>query len=181
MRIFLIGPMGAGKTSVGRQLASLLGLKFIDSDAEIEKRTGVDIPFIFEKEGEEGFREREREVIDVLTELDGIVLATGGGAVLREENRRHLAARGQVVYLKASIEQQLRRTRHDQHRPLLKTADPATRLKELMVVRAPLYESIALMTVPTDGRHVKAVAQSIIQHLASLETDPQVSSGTSHD
>lgn len=173
--------MGAGKTSVGRQLASLLGLKFLDSDAEIEKRTGVDIPFIFEKEGEAGFRDREQEVIDSLTLLEGIVLATGGGAVVREENRKHLAERGQVVYLKASIEQQLRRTRHDHHRPLLKTDDPAARLRELMAARAPLYESIASMTVATDGRHVKAVAQSIIEHLTSLETDPQVSSGTSHD
>ena len=165
MRIFLIGPMGSGKSSVGRQLASVLHLQFYDSDAEIEKRTGVDIPFIFEKEGETGFRQREREVVDSLTLLPDVVIATGGGAVLLEENRTALSGRGHVVYLKASIEQQLRRTRHDHHRPLLQTDDPEARLRELMQLRAPLYESIAEITVQTDGKQVRAVAQAIVEQL----------------
>src|SRR4051812_16100461 len=145
--IYLIGPMGSGKTAVGRQLAKLLHLSFYDSDIEIERRTGVDIPYIFEKEGEAGFREREREGIDLLTQLPSVVIATGGGAILLQENREHLASRGHVVYLKTGIEQQLERTRHGRQRPLLYTADPETRLRELMEHRAPLYESVAKVTV----------------------------------
>lgn len=163
--IYLIGPMGSGKTAVGRQLARLLHLGFYDSDVEIERRTGVDIPYIFEKEGEAGFREREREAIDVLTQLSNVVLATGGGAILLPENRERLAARGRVVYLKTGIEQQLERTRHGRQRPLLYTDDPEARLRDLMAYRAPLYESIATVTVATDGRAVRAVADEIIQLL----------------
>jgi len=163
--IFLIGPMGSGKTAVGRHLARQLRLEFIDSDAEIEHRTGVDIPYIFEKEGEAGFREREREVIDALTRLSNVVIATGGGAILLPENREHLAARGRVVYLSTSIEQQLERTRHGRQRPLLYTEDPEARLRELMRIRQPLYESIADITVSTDGRQVRAVADEIVQRL----------------
>jgi shikimate kinase len=164
--IFLIGPMGSGKTAVGRCLARLLHLDFYDSDAEIELRTGVDIPYIFEKEGEAGFREREREVIDALTRLSNVVIATGGGAILLPENREYLASRGRVIYLQTSIEQQLERTRHGrQHRPLLHTADPEAKLRELMAFRRPLYESIAMATVPTDGRQVRAVAEEIMQLL----------------
>src|SRR5215510_11162706 len=122
--VFLIGPMGSGKTAVGRQLARTLRLAFHDSDVEIERRTGVDIPYIFEKEGEAGFRERERETIDSLTQLEDVVIATGGGAVLLPENRERLAARGRVVYLRTGIEHQLERTRHGRHRPLLRTEDP---------------------------------------------------------
>ena len=122
--VFLIGPMGSGKTAVGKQLARLLDLTFYDSDVEIERRTGVDIPYIFEKEGETGFREREREVIDSLTQLQDVVIATGGGAVLLPDNRERLAARGRVVYLQTGIRQQLERTRHGRQRPLLYTADP---------------------------------------------------------
>ena len=162
---FLIGPMGSGKTAVGRQLAKLLHLEFHDSDAEIELRTGVDIPFIFEKEGESGFREREREVIDSLTQLQNVVLATGGGAVLLPENREHLASRGRVVYLNTGVEQQLERTRHGRQRPLLYTDDPESRLRELMAERLPLYESIAEIVVATDGRQVRAVADEIAQRL----------------
>jgi shikimate kinase len=168
--VYLIGPMGSGKTAVGRQLARLLHLQFHDSDVEIERRTGVDIPFIFEKEGEAGFREREREVIDALTQLPDVVIATGGGAVLLPENREHLSTRGRVVYLNTGIEQQLDRTRHGRQRPLLYTADPEARLRELMVQRAPLYESIAQFTVPTDGRQVRAVAEEI----AHLLQEPAV-------
>lgn len=163
--IFLIGPMGSGKTAVGRQLARQLKLEFIDSDAEIEHRTGVDIPYIFEKEGEEGFREREREVIDSLTQLTNIVLATGGGAILRLENREHLSTRGTVVYLQTGIEQQLERTRHGRQRPLLYTDDPEAKLRELMQMRLPIYESLADITVATDGRQVRAVTDEIIEKL----------------
>jgi len=163
--VYLIGPMGSGKTAVGRQLAKLLHLEFHDSDVEVERRTGVDIPYIFEREGEAGFREREREVIDALTQLPNVVVATGGGAVLLEANREHLSSRGHVVYLKASIQQQLERTRHGRQRPLLFTDDPEQRLRELMAHRAPLYESIAAITVATDGRHVRAVADEIIERL----------------
>ncbi len=166
--IFLIGPMGSGKTAVGRQLARLLRLEFFDSDAEIEHRTGVDIPYIFDKEGEAGFREREREVIDSLTRLSQVVIATGGGAVLLQENREHLATRGQVVYLHTSIEQQLERTRHGRQRPLLYTEDPEAKLRELMDYRLPLYQSIPQVTVTTDGRQVRAVADEIIQRLKEL-------------
>jgi len=163
--IFLIGPMGSGKTAVGRQLARQLHLDFYDSDVEIERRTGVDIPYIFEKEGESGFREREREVIELLTEFDSVVIATGGGAILLPQNRTCLASRGRVVYLKTSIEQQLERTRQSRQRPLLYTADPETRLQELMQHRAPLYESLANYTVATDGRQVRAVVDEIVQCL----------------
>ena len=164
--IFLIGPMGAGKSAVGRQLARLLRREFLDSDAEIERRTGVDIPFIFEKEGEEGFRRREREVIAELAGLEGIVLATGGGAVVDPANREVLASRGLVVYLEASVEQQLARTRQSSHRPLLETPDPAERLATLLQQREPLYRELAALTVPTDGRQVKEVAYEIRRRLA---------------
>jgi shikimate kinase len=168
--VYLIGPMGSGKTAVGRQLARLLHLQFHDSDVEIERRTGVDIPYIFEKEGEAGFREREREVIDALTLLPDVVVATGGGAVLLPENRERLATRGRVVYLNTGVEQQLDRTRHGRQRPLLYTDDPEGRLRELMAQRAPLYEAIAQFTVATDGRHVRAVAEEI----AHLLQEPAV-------
>jgi shikimate kinase len=163
--VYLIGPMGSGKSAVGRHLARLLQLEFYDSDAEIERRTGVDIPFIFEKEGEVGFREREREIINALTQLDRVVIATGGGAILLPENRERLTSRGRVVYLKTGIGQQVERTRHGRQRPLLYTDDPETKLRELMVLRAPLYESIATVTVATDRRQVRAVADEIVQLL----------------
>jgi shikimate kinase len=164
--VFLIGPMGSGKTAVGRYVARALKLPFYDSDAEIERRTGVDIPFIFEKEGEPGFRQREREAIEALTALEGIVLATGGGAVLLEENRRHLAERGQVVYLETSVAQQVHRVRYGRHRPLIAEGDPAERLGLLMSVRAPLYQGVADIVVCTDGRKVQHVAESILRELS---------------
>lgn len=166
--IFLVGPMGSGKSAVGRQLARMLKREFFDSDAEIEARTGVDIPFIFEKEGESGFRRREREVIAALTVLDDIILATGGGAVLDPENRTALASRGLVIYLDASVDQQLERTRLSSHRPLLDTPDPAERLARLMRERGPLYRELATLTVVTDGRMVREVAQEIRRTLAGL-------------
>jgi shikimate kinase len=159
--IFLIGPMGSGKSAVGRHLARLCRLAFHDSDADIEAKTGVDIAFIFEKEGESGFRLREKEAIERLTRLDGVVLATGGGAVIDADNRRVLAARGAVVYLETSIDQQLERTRHGRHRPLLNDTDPEEKLKELMLRRAALYGEIADLTVSTDGRRVQVVAEEI--------------------
>jgi len=165
--VFLIGPMGSGKTAVGRYLARVLQLPFYDSDAEIERRTGVDIPFIFEKEGEAGFRQREREAIAALTALEGIVLATGGGAVLLPENRHHLAARGRVVYLQTSVAQQAHRVRHGRNRPLLSEGDADERLAQLMQVRAPLYEGIADLTVCTDGRRVQSVAENILRELGA--------------
>jgi shikimate kinase len=165
--VFLIGPMGSGKTAVGRHLARALGLPFHDSDSEIERRTGVDIPFIFEKEGEAGFRQREREAIEALTRLPGIVLATGGGAVLLPENRRHLAERGCVVYLQTSVAQQADRVRHGRNRPLLTNGDAAARLGQLMDARAPLYAEIADIIVPTDGRRVHSVAEHILRTIAA--------------
>ena len=163
--IFLIGPMGSGKTAVGRHLARLFHYTFHDSDADIEAKTGVDIPFIFEKEGEAGFRSRERESIDRLTRLESIVLATGGGAVIDPANRAALAGRGVVVYLATSVNQQIERTRHARHRPLLHDTDPEQRLKELMGRRAVLYAEIADLTITTDGRRVQLVAEEIHHEL----------------
>ncbi|MGO9514902.1 MAG: shikimate kinase AroK [Steroidobacteraceae bacterium] len=163
--IFLIGPMGSGKSAVGRHLARLCRYAFHDSDAEIEAKTGVDIAFIFDKEGEAGFRLREKEAIERLTRLDGVVLATGGGAVIDADNRRVLAERGAVVYLKTSVDQQLERTRHGRHRPLLNDTDPEEKLKELMLRRAALYTETADLTVSTDGRRVQLVAEDIYHAL----------------
>ena len=163
--LFLIVPMGAGKSAVGRQLARLLHLDFVDSDDEIENRTGVDIPFIFEKEGEAGFRKREVLVIDDLSRREGVVLATGGGAVMSAESRSRLGARGDVVYLYTSVEQQLERTQRGRERPLLENADPRQVLDELMELRDPLYREIADLVIDTDGRRVKAVAKQIHEEL----------------
>jgi shikimate kinase len=157
--------MGAGKSAVGRQLSRLLHLGFVDSDDEIESRTGVDIPFIFEKEGEEGFRKREARAIDDLTQRDGIVLATGGGAIVDPQNRSHLGARGFVIYLHTTVDQQLARTRKGRERPMLSSDDPQTILEELMAVRDPLYREIADLTIETDGRKVRAVANEILERL----------------
>ena len=163
--VFLIGPMGAGKSAVGRQLARLLHLSFMDSDDEIEARTGVDIPFIFEKEGEEGFRNREAKVIDDLSKIDGLVLATGGGAVVSAQNRSHLGARGFVVYLHTTVDQQLARTQKGRQRPLLESGDRRQILDELMQQRDAMYRDVADLIVETDGRKVKAVANEILERL----------------
>jgi len=163
--IFLVGPMGSGKSAVGRRLAGRLGLEFVDSDAEIEARTGVDIPFIFEREGEAGFRARERDVLDELTARDRVLVATGGGAVLDAGTRERLRGRGCVVYLRTSVGQQLARTRHGDRRPLLRTGDPRAMLEQLMQQRAPLYEQTADLTVDTDGRRVGAVVDDIAARL----------------
>ena len=163
--LFLVGPMGAGKSAVGRQLARMLHLDFVDSDEEVESRTGVDIPFIFEKEGEAGFRRREATVIDDLSQQEGIVLATGGGAIMDPQNRNHLGARGFVVYLRTSVDQQLSRTRKGRERPLLQNDDPRAVLEELMATREPLYREIADLTVDTDSRKVRDVVNEILDRL----------------
>ena len=159
--VYLIGPMGSGKTAVGKRLAALLDKQFLDSDAEIERRCGVDIPYIFEKEGEARFRERERDVIAALTALEGVVVATGGGAVLDPKNRERLAATGTVVYLEATVDAQLRRTQPSRNRPLLNGGDPRAILERLMSIRRPLYESIADIRIDTKGRQVGAVASDV--------------------
>lgn len=163
--LFLTGPMGAGKSTIGRQLSRQLGMPFHDSDHEIEQRTGVDIPLIFELEGEAGFRKRESAVIDELTQLDGIILATGGGAILDPQNRAHLTSRGTVIYLHTSVNQQLKRTGRDRNRPLLQTADPRGKLEELMTIREPLYRETADIIINTDGMRVMDVVRQIIRQL----------------
>jgi shikimate kinase len=157
--------MGAGKSAVGRQIARMLHLHFMDSDDEIESRTGVDIPFIFEKEGEEGFRKREAKVIDDLTKIEGVVLATGGGAVVDPRNRSHLGARGFVVYLYTTVDQQLARTKKGRERPLLENGDRKQILDDLMAERDAMYREVADLIVETDGRKVKAVANEILDRL----------------
>ena len=163
--IFLVGPMGSGKSAVGRQLAALLGLEFVDSDAEIERQTGVDVRYIFEREGEAGFRSREAEVIDALTIQPGMLVATGGGAVLDERNRERLRSRGCVVYLRTSVDQQLARTRRSTQRPLLNNADPRGTLERLMEQRSPLYAEVADLAVDTDGRKVASVVDESVRRL----------------
>ena len=163
--IFLVGPMGSGKSAVGRQLARRLGLEFVDSDAEIEARTGVDVACIFDREGEAGFRARERDVIDQLTRRSRSLVATGGGAVLDADTRERLRSRGCVVYLRTSVDQQLARTRRGTHRPLLENPDPRGTLQRLMLQRAHLYEETADLAVDTDGRKVKTVVDEIVRRL----------------
>lgn len=168
--IFLIGPMGAGKTTIGRQLAKSLGKQFKDSDHEIVERTGVSIPTIFDIEGEEGFRRRERDIIDTLTQEPDLVLATGGGAILLEENRHCLRSRGIVIYLQAPIKQLLKRTAKDRNRPLLQTEDPRKRLEELLEIREPLYQQTADMVINTNGRSVPGVVKTIILQLEKSDS-----------
>jgi shikimate kinase len=163
--IYLIGPMGSGKTAVGRQLARRTARDFIDSDHEVERRTGVDIAYIFEKEGEQGFRDRECEVIEALSQTVGLVVATGGGAVLSERNRRFLSDTGIVIHLDTTVDEQLRRTSRSTHRPLLQTADPRATLEALRSKRQPLYEAIADYTFSTTGKRVPTVAKTIARTL----------------
>lgn len=163
--IFLVGMMGAGKSTVGRLLARRLKLRFLDCDHEIERRCGVKIPLIFEIEGEPGFRMREEQVLAELATLHGIVLATGGGAVLCAQNRRRLAEHGTVIYLRARPEDLYGRVRHDRNRPLLATRDPLRRLRELHAERDPLYASIADLVVDTGRQSVQALARELIARL----------------
>ena len=167
--VCLVGPMGAGKSTIGRQLSNVLKKEFKDSDHEIVARTGASIPLIFEIEGEEGFRKRESAMIDELTAMQNLVIATGGGAVLNEDNRRWLKERGVVIYLYASVEQLYERTRRDRNRPLLQTEDPKAKLEELMSARDPVYREVADMVVHTDDRSIKSVVKEIIVRLEREE------------
>jgi shikimate kinase len=169
--IFLVGMMGAGKTSVGRVLAKRLQKTFYDSDHVIENRTGVKIPVIFEIEGEAGFRVRESAVVDELTAQCDIVLATGGGTVLSEKNRETMRARGTVVYLRASVRDLLNRTRHDKNRPLLQATDPRARLSELYEKRDPLYREVAHLTVDTGNQSLTSLVSRLCQLLLEMQSE----------
>ena len=160
-RIFLVGPMGAGKTTIGKKLARALHLRFVDCDHEIEHRTGATIPLIFDVEGEAGFRAREKRVIEDLVQEDDIVVATGGGAVLDPENRAALHASGYVVYLHAPLEHLLARTRGDTNRPLLKAGDRVKKMQEILTAREPLYREVADLIVDTGALTLTAVVQNI--------------------
>ncbi|AYA03019.1 shikimate kinase AroK [Acinetobacter sp. WCHAc010034] len=159
--IYLVGPMGAGKTTVGRHLAELLGRDFVDSDHEIERKTGATIPWIFEKEGEQGFRSRETVVIDELTARKQLVIATGGGAVTQASNRAFLKQRGIVVYLYTPVEIQLLRTCRDKNRPLLQVENPEKKLKDLLKIRDPLYREVADYVIETNQGAARDLAQRI--------------------
>ena len=161
--------MGAGKSTVGKQLAKALGRDFYDTDKEIERRTGVSISWIFEMEGESGFRQREQKVLDELSQLKNIVLATGGGIVLAEENRRMLRSRGYVVYLSTSIEQLLRRTNKDKNRPLLQTDNPKETVKKLMAERAPLYQDVADIELRTGEQSIQYVVSGLVKQLEQID------------
>ena len=163
--VFLVGMMGAGKTTVGRLIARRLRLRFVDSDLEIERRCGVKIPVIFEIEGEAGFRAREAHAISELAVLEGIVLAPGGGVVTQAENRRHLKAGGTVVYLRARPEDLYERVRHDRNRPLLAKGDPLERLRSLYIERDPLYHEVADIVVDTGAQSVQILARELLDKL----------------
>lgn len=177
--IFLVGLMGSGKTTIGRALAKKLNKRFVDADHEIEARTGATIPLIFEIEGEASFRQREADVIRDLTAEEGLVLATGGGAIMNAQSRAFLKGRGTVVYLRASVASILQRTSHDKSRPLLQTADPKARIEELARERGPYYEEVAHIIIETGRPNVQSVVQNILARLqppvpvslSALQTD----------
>lgn len=170
-KLILIGPMGAGKSTIGRLLAAELSRDFLDTDHEIQARCGADIPWIFDVEGEGGFRDRESLMIDELTRREGVVIATGGGAVLREQNRRMLRERGTVIYLFTTVEQQLKRTAKDRSRPLLQRPDKEAVLREMFNQRDPLYRATADLTVRTDRRGPRSVVNDIVRRVTRL-VDP---------
>lgn len=163
-RVFLIGPMGAGKSTIGRRLAEHLGLGFVDLDTALEARTGVDIPRIFDIEGESGFRRREADLLAELTEQPRLVLATGGGAIMDPTSQQHLSARGVVVYLRARVDTQLARTRQSD-RPLLQGDDPRGRLEALLAERGPIYEALADITVDTEDGNPDRLARRLADRL----------------
>ncbi len=165
--VILVGPMGAGKSTIGRLLAADLRLPFVDSDEEIERRCGAEIAWIFDMEGEQGFRDRETIMLQELVLQQGIVLATGGGAIERAENRSLLGDHGFVVYLRTSIERQRERTARDRKRPLLQNGDPALVLKELMLRRDPLYREIADLVVSTDTRNARSLVHELAARIRS--------------
>lgn len=166
--LFLVGPMGAGKSTVGRRVADYYRIPFIDMDEELERRTGVSVGLIFEVEGEAGFRARETRLLAELAEMNGVVVATGGGAILAEENRNIMHGNGFVLYLPASVAQQLSRLARDNRRPLLRAPDRRERLQQMALVRTPLYESIADFTLPAEGgsvgRSAHRARQALDQH-----------------
>ncbi|MES1963804.1 shikimate kinase AroK [Psychrobacter sp. AH5] len=173
--VFIVGPMGAGKTTIGRLLAKQLGREFVDSDWYIESQTGADIAWIFAKEGEAGFRARENKAIDELTQKPQIVLATGGGAVLRSDNREFLHERGIVVYLNAPVDVQMARTAKDKSRPLLQQPNPRQILQNLYQIRDPLYRQVAHIILPTGHTYPRHMVNQLMQQLelflsASTET-----------
>jgi len=167
--LFLVGPMGAGKTTIGRQLATELSVPFLDTDREIEARCGADIPWIFDVEGEVGFRARETTILDELSQLRGIVLATGGGIVMAEQNRIYLQ-RGFVVYLHAAVDQQVERTSRDRKRPLLQNDDPEAVLRRLFALRDPLYREVASVVIDTNNRNPRAVCREILAALSEVSS-----------
>ncbi len=165
--IIFVGPMGAGKTTIGKQLARQLGRSFYDSDRVIEERTGANIPLIFELEGEDGFRRREKDVITELSNKQNIVLATGGGVILDPDNRDQITRQGFVIYLDAPLDQLFNRTAKDKNRPLLQTPDPRKKLEEILAIRDPLYREVADIVITTDGSPVR----SVVNKLLTLVTD----------
>ncbi len=167
--IILVGLMGSGKTTIGRQLARQLNLEFFDSDHEIENRTGANIPLIFELEGEQGFRKRETAMLDELSQKQNIVLATGGGAVLTAENRNILRQRGHVIYLLASIEQLWERTRLDKNRPLLQTENPREKITSLLELRDPLYREVADTIIDTSNNNLKTTLKQILTVINNIK------------
>lgn len=164
-RIVLVGPMGAGKSTIGRLLAKELGYRFLDSDKVIEERCGANIPWIFDVEGEEGFRRRESAILAELAQETGVVVATGGGAVVREENRRHLSQGAFIIYLKTSLEQQYDRTRKDRNRPLLQKPNPRAILETLFSERDPIYRDLANLVMHTDRKSPRLVARQLLNRI----------------
>ncbi len=167
--IFLVGPMGVGKSTIGRLMAENLKMRFIDCDDEIEKQSGAKIPLIFEYEGEIGFRKREQAIIAELTALQNIILSTGGGVVLAPENRQYLKSRGEIIYLHAAVDELLKRTAHSHNRPLLRTGNRLSKIKELYNERHPLYESIANIIIETGQRSIHQVVKIVLKQLNKVE------------
>ena len=173
LNVYLVGPMGSGKTSIGQRLASELNLEFLDSDHELEERTGASVSLIFDVEGEAGFRRRETEMLRELTTRRGIVLATGGGAVLAKENRQMLTRSGLVVYLRTSVHQQLQRLKRDRSRPLLQSVDKEKKLQQMATERNPVYESIADLVFPAKNRGLDASARALASEIRRhIEGEP---------
>jgi shikimate kinase len=166
--IFLVGMMGAGKTTIGKVLARKLGRTFLDTDHEIVRRTGVAIPVIFDIEGESGFRARERQVLEEVARMENMVVATGGGIVLQEANRETLKSHGTIIYLRANADDLWRRTRHDRNRPLLQTSNPQEVLRDLYDQRDPLYREVAHITVDTSSQSVQQLANVLLQKLSDF-------------
>lgn len=174
--IYLIGPMGAGKTTIGRYLAEMLGRSFVDSDHEIERKTGATIPWIFEKEGENGFRQRETAVLNELAQQTNLVVATGGGVVTQRANRLLLQRDGIVIYLYTPVEIQLQRTYRDKNRPLLQVENPEQRLRDLLAIRDPLYREVADYVIETHQGEPRLLASKIIEMTLGKENLPQYKS-----